>query len=177
MELGARAVPKYRASKKSSLPEYRYVEYGTSGPKWVLSLVFLVSGTSYNASYETLFALVSFDSTLPESKVIQNWCKRGLVRSFVWGFTPRKTCHHQDQFGIIQNFQKFLVFFGIMVFWSDSRAKWRKISSSRALASCRLLDEQVLGSLTVHKQGIPSTIPSLVDRTSQGIFYIHSMSI
>ena len=37
-----------------------------------LSLVFLVSGASNEASYETLFALVLFDSTRSDSKVYQN---------------------------------------------------------------------------------------------------------
>ena len=54
------------------------------------SLVFLVSGASYEASYENLFASVLFDSPLSESKVIQNWCKRSLVRSFVQGSTDYK---------------------------------------------------------------------------------------
>ena len=51
------------------------------------NLVFLVSGAPYEASYETLFALVFFDSPLSKSKVIQNWCKRSLVQSFVRGST------------------------------------------------------------------------------------------
>ena len=46
----------------------------------VWSLVFLVSGALYEASYKNLFAIVL-------SKVIQNWCKRSLVQSFVWGST------------------------------------------------------------------------------------------
>ena len=38
-----------------------------------LSLVFLVSGALYEASYETSFAIVLYDSPLSESKVKQNW--------------------------------------------------------------------------------------------------------
>ena len=47
--------------------------------KKYLSLVFLVSGASYKALYETLLALILFDSPLSESKVIENRCKRSLV--------------------------------------------------------------------------------------------------
>ena len=40
---------------------YRFV-------RWDLSLVFLVSGASYEASYETSFALVLYDSPVSKSK-------------------------------------------------------------------------------------------------------------
>ena len=57
----------------------------------VLSLVFLVSGALYEASYETSFALVLYDSPLSESKLKQNWCKQSLVQASYEAPMIRKT--------------------------------------------------------------------------------------
>ena len=53
---------------------------------------FLVSGTSYDALHETLFALALFDSPLSESKVIQNWCKRSLRLGLIIGMESKNYC-------------------------------------------------------------------------------------